>query len=88
MDMNMLERDVEKALELLPHGLVMGVLGSIVQHYQTLVSIFPTLVELLKPHIMAGTLEHQAGLMSMPELSATLMPVLQRYMAKHGNAPA
>ena len=90
MDMNMLETDVEKALDLLPHGLVMGVLNAIVPHYQLLARIFPELIRLLKPHVAAGTLEHQAGLMSMAELSATLMPVLQRYVTKHAspvNAP-
>ena len=90
MDMPALEKDVEKALKLLPPQLVIGLLTVVMNYFHLLPGLLPQLVPLLQPHVTAGVLEHQTGLLTTDELTKCLMPVIQRYMIAHqasvGNA--
>lgn len=83
MDMNMLAEDVEKALELLPPDFVKTMLHGVRTHAPVLMSVVPKLVPLLAPHVNAGILEKQTGLLSTDEIGQCLLPVLQRYMMRH-----
>ena len=80
MDMPSLRTDVDQALRALPKEVVCVVIGLLMKYQSELTSIIPTLIPLLKPHVMAGVIEHQVGVLTLSEVSEALTPVLNAYL--------
>ncbi len=83
MDMKALETDVEKAVKLIPPQLVIDLLTVVATYFHILPGLVPLLVPLLQPHVMAGVLETQTGLLTTQEIVGALSPVIQRFLQAH-----
>lgn len=87
MDMALLQRDVQEALDLLPPKVVTGILSVIIPHQAELARTVPLVIPLIKPHLAAGGIEQAAGMLDLAEVAGAVVPVLMAYLQKH-QAPA
>lgn len=83
MDMALLQKDVQEALDLLPPKVVTGILSVIIPHQNELARTVPLVIPLIKPHLAAGGIEQAAGMLDLAEVAAAVVPVLMAYLQRH-----
>lgn len=81
MDYGALKKDIHKALSLLPPGLVdiKAVAERILQFKPQLDGVVPQMVEMLKPHLMAGMMEAGMGYLDKDELEREVLQAVVEF---------
>jgi hypothetical protein len=81
MDIGALKQDLRRSLDLLPKEMVNPVaVGKwLQQHRAKLELIIPSILEAMKPHVMAGMMEAATGMADMDEIERACIEVLLSY---------
>lgn len=81
MDIGAMKRDLTICLAALPPGMVNppAIAKWIQQHRPALEKMIPDVIELLKPHVMAGMMEAATGMVDTDEIEQACIETLLAY---------
>ncbi len=81
MDIGAMKKDLRLCLDALPKGMVnpVAVAEWLTRHRPQLEAIIPDVIEMMKPHVMAGMMEAATGLVDTEEIERACIEVLSSY---------
>jgi hypothetical protein len=81
MDIGAMKADLKKALDSLPKGMInpRAVAVWLNGNRKQLETIVPDIIELMKPHLMAGVMEASMGVLDQNEIEEACVSVLLTY---------
>lgn len=81
MDISAMKKDLKRCLDSLPPGMIdtQGVVRWVLKNKPNLEVLIPQIIEILKPHFMAGAMESAMGVLPTSEVEEACIEVLMSY---------